>query len=48
MNHESVEGVPVSFLYSTMAMGHQFDLPSLVEQWNDADSYVEELIALTR
>jgi hypothetical protein len=30
-----------------MATGQQFDLPFLVEQWNDADSYVEELIALT-
>jgi len=30
-----------------MATGHQFDLPYLVEQWDDADSHVEELIALT-
>jgi hypothetical protein len=30
-----------------MATGHQFDLPYMVEQWDDADSYVEELIALT-
>jgi hypothetical protein len=31
-----------------MAMGRQFDLPYMVEQWDeDADSHVEELIALT-
>jgi hypothetical protein len=30
-----------------MATGHQFDLPYMVEQWDDADSHVEELIALT-
>ena len=30
-----------------MAAGHQFDLPYSVEFWDDADSYVEELIALT-
>jgi hypothetical protein len=30
-----------------MAAGHQFDLPYSVEQWDDGDSYVEELIALT-
>jgi hypothetical protein len=30
-----------------MATGHQFDLPYMVEQWDDGDSYVEELIALT-
>ena len=29
-----------------MAARHQFDLPYMVEQWDDADSYVEELIAL--
>ncbi len=27
--------------------GRQFDLPYRVEQWNDADTHVEELIALT-
>ena len=27
--------------------GRQFDLPYLVEQWDDTDSHVEELIALT-
>jgi hypothetical protein len=30
-----------------MATRRQFDLPYLVEQWDDADSHVEELIALT-
>src|SRR6476659_9890152 len=30
-----------------MATGHQFDLPYMVEQWDDSDSHVEELIALT-
>ena len=29
-----------------MATGRQFDLPYLVEQWDDTDSQVEELIAL--
>jgi hypothetical protein len=27
--------------------GHQFDLPYMVEQWDDTDSHVDELIALT-
>jgi hypothetical protein len=30
-----------------MATGRPFDLPYMVEQWDDADSHVEELIALT-
>jgi hypothetical protein len=30
-----------------MTMGSPFDLPYSVELWDDADSYVEELIALT-
>ena len=30
-----------------MATGRHFDLPYMVEQWDDADSHVEELIALT-
>jgi hypothetical protein len=30
-----------------MTWGRQFDLPYLVELWADADSHVEELIALT-
>ena len=30
-----------------MAMGRPYDLPYSVELWDDADSHVEELIALT-
>ena len=30
-----------------MATGRPVDLPYLVEQWDDTDSHVEELIALT-
>ena len=30
-----------------MATGRQFDLPYMVEQWDDSDTHVEELIALT-
>jgi hypothetical protein len=30
-----------------MAMGRPFDLPYSVELWDDNDSHVEELIALT-
>jgi hypothetical protein len=30
-----------------MTTGRQFDLPYMVEQWDDADNHVEELIALT-
>jgi hypothetical protein len=46
-NHESVDVVPLSFSDSTLGTGRQFDLPYLVEQWDDADSQVEEVIALT-
>jgi hypothetical protein len=28
------------------AIGHQYDLPYLVERWDDADRHTEELIAL--
>ena len=35
------------FSYAEMAMGRPYDLPYSVELWNDADSHVEELIALT-
>ena len=35
------------FSYGRMATGHQFDLPYMVKQWDDTDSHVEELIALT-
>jgi hypothetical protein len=30
-----------------MATGRPFDLPFMVEQWDDTDSHIEELIALT-
>jgi len=30
-----------------MAAGHQFDLPYSVELWDEGDTRVEELIALT-
>jgi hypothetical protein len=30
-----------------MATGRPFDLPYIVEQWDDTDSHVEELVALT-
>ncbi len=30
-----------------MATGRPHDLPYMVEQWDDTDSHVEELIALT-
>jgi hypothetical protein len=41
------DGVLYSFSHMDMATGRQFDLPYMVEQWDDADSRVEELIALT-
>ena len=46
-NPESVDDVPDPFSYTTMVTGYQFDLPYMVEQWDDTDSHVEELIALT-
>jgi hypothetical protein len=46
-NGESVDVVPISFSYTTMATGRQFDLPFLIEQWDDADRHTDELIALT-
>ena len=30
-----------------MAAGHQFDLPFSVELWDDSDTHIEQLIALT-
>src|SRR5512141_3252513 len=39
--------VPVLFTTGQMATGRPDDLPYMVEQWDDADRYVEELIALT-
>jgi hypothetical protein len=35
------------FSHTQMAMGRPYDLPYSVELWDDADSHVEELIALT-
>ena len=35
------------FYIVLMAMGRPFDLPYSVELWDDNDSHVEELIALT-
>ena len=32
---------------ASMATGRPFDLPYMVEQWDDTDSHIEELIALT-
>jgi hypothetical protein len=34
-------------LTACMASGHQFDLPFSVELWDEGDTHVEELIALT-
>ena len=39
--------VPFSFSHTSMAMGLPFDLPYSVEVWDDSDSHVEELVALT-
>ena len=35
------------FSHIFMAMGRPYNLPYSVELWDDADSHVEELIALT-
>ena len=35
------------FSHAEMAMGRPYDLPYSVELWDDDDSHVEELIALT-
>ena len=35
------------FSHAEMAMGHPYELPYSVELWDDTDSHVEELIALT-
>ena len=42
-----LDRVPVLFTDGCMATGRPFDLPYMVEQWDDTDSHVEELIALT-
>src|SRR4029078_3568064 len=39
--------VPISLCTDLMAMGRPFDLPYSVELWDNEDSHVEELIALT-
>jgi hypothetical protein len=44
--HQTDLDVLVLFSNPVMATGRQFDLPYLVEQWDDTDSHVEELIAL--
>jgi hypothetical protein len=43
----ALDRVPLLFSASAMATGRQYDLPYMVEQWDDTDSHVEELIALT-
>ena len=35
------------FTLPHMALGHQFDLPFFVELWDEKDSHIEEVIALT-
>ena len=42
-----LDRVPLLFKSRDMASGHPFDLPYSVELWDDNDSRVEELIALT-
>jgi hypothetical protein len=42
-----LDDVRFSFSHAGMATGHQFDPPYMVEQWDDTDTHVEELIALT-
>ena len=38
--------VPDLFYSGAMATGRPFDLPYMVEQWDDTDSHIEEIIAL--
>ena len=35
------------FTLPHMALGHQFDLPFFVELWDEKDSHIEKVIALT-
>jgi hypothetical protein len=42
-----LDSVLHSFTHEAMATGRPFDLPYSVELWDDADSHVEGLIALT-
>ena len=44
--NESVDHVPIMFSPAQMTTRRQFDLPYLVEQWDESDAHVEELIAL--
>ena len=43
----NLDFVPCLFTLAIMAAGHQFDLPYSVELWDEGDTRVEELIALT-
>ena len=43
----NLDFVPCLFTPAIMAAGHQFDLPYSVELWDEGDTRVEELIALT-
>jgi hypothetical protein len=45
--NESVDRVLIMFSHAEMAMGRPYDLPYSVELWDDNDTHVEELIALT-
>ena len=42
-----IDYVLASFSTTSVATGREFDLPFMVEQWDDTDSHVEGLIALT-
>ena len=47
-NHSgNLDFVPCLFTLAIMAAGHHFDLPYSVELWDEGDTRVEELIALT-
>ena len=43
----NLDFVPCLFTPAIMAAGHHFDLPYSVELWDEGDTRVEELIALT-
>ena len=43
----NLDFVPCLFTLAIMAAGHHFDLPYSVELWDEGDTRVEELIALT-
>ncbi len=44
---DRLDCVPILFTDHLMAWGRPFDLPYSVELWDDTDSHVEDLIALT-